>query len=171
MGRLRGGPLQALLDDYGKRLGGGPLGPLTVKEVEERRALPAPALKAREGKLLLKALPKHARLIALDEGGRSLDSRGFAALLGRWHEEGVAATAFATGRADGLAEALRPPANLTLSLGALLAAPPGAFAAGRTALPRQRHPPGPPLSPGLKTVPAPDLDPALEERDSSHRSE
>jgi|SRR5690554_741256 23S rRNA (pseudouridine1915-N3)-methyltransferase len=119
VGRLRGGPLQALLDDYGKRLGGGPLGPLTVKEVEERRALPAPALKAREGKLLLKALPKHARLIALDEGGRSLDSRGFAALLGRWHEEGVAETAFAIGGADGLDEAIRQHANLTLSLGAL----------------------------------------------------
>ena|SRR5690625_2317827 len=124
VGRLRGGPLQALLDDYGKRLGGkglggGPLGPLSVKEVEERRSLPPPALKAREGELLLKALPKDARVVALDETGRSLDSRAFASLLGRWHDEGVAETTFVIGGADGLDEGVRQRAHLTLSLGAL----------------------------------------------------
>lgn len=119
VGRLRGGPLQTLFDDYARRLGGGPLGPLSVKEVEERKLLPAPALKAREGALLLAALPEGARLVALDERGRSLDSRGFAAQLGRWREEGVRETAFAIGGADGLDEAVRARADLLLSLGAL----------------------------------------------------
>lgn len=119
VGRLRCGPLQTLFDDYARRLGGGPLGPLSVKEVEERKPLPAPALKAREGALLLASLPEGARLVALDERGRSLDSRGFAAQLGRWREEGVRETAFAIGGADGLDEAVRAHADLLLSLGAL----------------------------------------------------
>ena len=119
VGRLRDTSLQALLDDYCKRLGGGPLGPLGVKEVEERKQLPPVALKAREGELLLKALPKDARLNALDEGGRSLHSRAFATLLGRWHDEGIGETAFAIGGADGLDESVRQRAQFTLSLGAL----------------------------------------------------
>ena len=119
VGRLRSGPLQALLDDYCKRLGGGPLGPLGIKEVEERKPLPPAALKTREGELLLKALPRDARLIALDEGGRTLDSRAFATLLGRWHDEGVGETAFAIGGADGLDDAVREKAQFTLSLGAM----------------------------------------------------
>lgn len=129
VGRLRSRPLQTLLDDYRKRLGGkglggkglgrGPLGPLSVKEVEERRALPASELKAREGELLLKALPKDARMVALDEGGRSLDSRAFAQLLGRWHDEGIAETVFVIGGADGLDEAVTRRAQLLLSLGAM----------------------------------------------------
>lgn len=119
VGRLRGGPMHDLFDDYARRFGGGPLGPLAVKEVEERKSLPAPALKAREGELLLAALPKGARLVALDERGRSFESRGFAELLGRWREEGIRETAFAIGGADGLDEAVRRQADLKLSLGAM----------------------------------------------------
>lgn len=118
VGRLRGGPLKELYDDYARRLGGGPLGPLGLREVEERKPLPPAALKAREGALLLAALPEGARLVALDERGRSLDSRGFAGLLGRWREEGLRETAFAIGGADGLDEAVRARADLLLSFGA-----------------------------------------------------
>lgn len=119
VGRLRGGSLGTLLADYAKRLESGPLGPLRVKEVEERRPLPPAALKEREARLLLEALPRDARLIALDESGRQLDSRDFAALLARWRDEGVTETAFAIGGADGLAETVKQEAHFTLSLGAM----------------------------------------------------
>lgn len=119
VGRWRAGPQQSLFDDYARRLGGGPLGPLQLKEVELRKPLPPEAQKAREAELLLAARPAGARLIALDETGRSLDSRSFAGLLGRWRDEGVRETALAIGGADGLDAGLRQRADLCLSLGAL----------------------------------------------------
>jgi len=90
VGRLRSGALQSLLDEYRKRLGAGPLGPLAIREVEAGRQKGSPARKAKEAQLSLKALPKDARLIALDEQGRNFDSRAFAMRLGDWKAEGVA---------------------------------------------------------------------------------
>jgi 23S rRNA (pseudouridine1915-N3)-methyltransferase len=63
------------------------------------------------------ALPKGARLIALDERGKTLASGDFAALLGRWRDEGLGELAFAIGGAGGLDASLREAAALTLSFG------------------------------------------------------
>lgn len=73
--------------------------------------------KAREGKLLLDALPKGACLIALDERGKALDSAAFAALMARQADSGVADLAFAIGGADGHDEAVTARAERLLSLG------------------------------------------------------
>jgi 23S rRNA (pseudouridine1915-N3)-methyltransferase len=113
VGRLKTGPLADLQSHYAKRL----TWPLAIKEVEERRPLPADARMAREGELLLAALPKDAVLVALDERGKTLSSKAFAERLARWREEGVKTLAFAIGGADGLAQAVVQRASLTLSLG------------------------------------------------------
>lgn len=115
VGRARGSPAAALYEDYARRL----TWPLELREVDVRQALPAPRLKSREGELLLAAVPKGARIVALDEGGRSLDSAAFAGLLGGWRDEGVPAAAFLIGGADGHDDAVRGAADLTLSLGAM----------------------------------------------------
>jgi 23S rRNA (pseudouridine1915-N3)-methyltransferase len=117
VGRAKPGPVRDLYHHYAERLGHGPLGGLTLKEVEERRPLSPEELKRREAELLRAALPKGARLIALDERGKTLASGDFAALLGRWRDEGLGELAFAIGGAGGLDASLREAAALTLSLG------------------------------------------------------
>lgn len=113
VGRMKAGAAQDLYELYAARL----RWPITVKEVEERRPLPPEALKEQEGALLLAALPRGARTIALDEGGRQLSSRDFAAQLGRWQDDGVQDLAFLIGGADGLAQEARKAADVILSLG------------------------------------------------------
>lgn len=113
VGRLKAGAAQALYEHYAARL----RWRLSVKEVEERRSQPPEVLKQQEGGLLLAALPRGARVVALDEAGREMDSREFAALLGRWQDEGVQDLAFLIGGADGLSDKAREAADLTLSLG------------------------------------------------------
>lgn len=115
VGRIKAGPLADLQSEYLKRLSG----PIEIKEVEERRALSPPERKAREGQLLLAALPEGALVVALDERGKPMASGGFAERLQRWRVEGVKALAFVIGGADGLAQPVVQRAALTLSLGAM----------------------------------------------------
>ncbi len=117
IGRAKPGPVRDLFEHYAERLGHGPLGGLHLKEVEEHRSLPPLELKRREAELLLGARPQGARLVALDERGKTLTSGDFAALLGRWCDDGVGDLAFAIGGAGGLDASVREVAALTLALG------------------------------------------------------
>jgi 23S rRNA (pseudouridine1915-N3)-methyltransferase len=113
VGKLKSGPHAALARHYAERL----TLPITLRDVEEKRPLPPAELKAREGALLLAALPKGATSVALDERGKMLTSDAFAARLGRWRDAGVADLAFLIGGVEGLAETVRQQAELVLSLG------------------------------------------------------
>jgi 23S rRNA (pseudouridine1915-N3)-methyltransferase len=113
VGKLKSGPHAALARHYAERL----TLPITLRDVEEKRPLPPAELKAREGALLLAALPKGATSVALDERGKMLTSDAFAARLGRWRDGGVADLAFLIGGVEGLAETVRQQAELVLSLG------------------------------------------------------
>jgi 23S rRNA (pseudouridine1915-N3)-methyltransferase len=115
VGRAKAGPARELYEFYAGRLAW----PLTLKEVEERRTLPPVALKAREAELLLAALPRGARLVALDETGRNLTSSQFAERIDRWRDEGAQDLAIAIGGAEGLAETVREQADLVLALGTM----------------------------------------------------
>ena len=120
VGRLRTGPERDLIDNYttrfartGSALG---LGPLTITEVEDRKGGGMDA----EAALLERALPSGARVIALDERGKLMNSPAFATTLGRFRDDGCSDLAFLIGGADGLAPALRARADLTLSLGKMV---------------------------------------------------
>ena len=118
VGRAKSGPESALIAEYQKRLHW----PLTLEEVEERRPLSGAELKAREGALLQTALERGAKggrpiLVALDEKGKSLGSRDFAARLKAWEDQGAGEIVFLLGGADGLAPELRDQASFVLSLG------------------------------------------------------
>lgn len=115
VGRAKPGPEQDLYTQYIRRLSPPP----TLREVEEKRPLPAAARKAREAELLLAAIPAQAVVVALDERGRSLGSEEFAARLGRWRDDGTADLAFLIGGADGHGDAVRSRADLLLCLGAM----------------------------------------------------
>ena len=56
IGRARAGPERALYQSYADRI----RWPLTLRELDEKRRLPPAELKAREGALLLDALPRDA---------------------------------------------------------------------------------------------------------------
>lgn len=114
IGRNRG-PERDLYDHYARRI----RWPLALRELEEKRKLPADQLMRREGELLLAAVPAGAVLVALDRRGKALDSQGFADRLGRWRDNSVSDIAFLIGGADGHAEALLKKADLLLSFGAM----------------------------------------------------
>lgn len=113
VGRMRRGPAADLYRDYAGRL----RWPLELIEVEERRALPADALKEREADLLLASVPRGARIVALDERGETLTSRGLAERIEAWRSDGVRDCAFLIGGADGHGAAVSARADLVLSLG------------------------------------------------------
>ena len=120
VGRLRAGPERALVENYltrcgrtGRSLG---LGPAEVIEVEDKKGGGMQA----EAALLRKAIPQGARIIALDERGKTLTSPDFADLLARWRDEGASDAAFLIGGADGLEPGLRAEADQRLSFGTMV---------------------------------------------------
>ena len=58
-----------------------------------------------------------AREVLLDERGKQLSSEEFAALLGRWRDDGVREARFLIGAADGHGDAARGEADLLLGFG------------------------------------------------------
>jgi 23S rRNA (pseudouridine1915-N3)-methyltransferase len=60
-----------------------------------------------------------ARTVLLDERGKLLTSEEFAALLGRWRDDGVREARFVIGAADGHGAAARESADLLLGFGAM----------------------------------------------------
>ncbi len=115
MGRARPGPERDLFERYRRRLGW----PLTVREVEEKRPLPVVERVAREGELLLAQVPPGSLLLALDEGGKQMDSSAFADRLAAWRDSGRSQLTFVIGGADGHSEAVRRRADGLLSFGAM----------------------------------------------------
>jgi 23S rRNA (pseudouridine1915-N3)-methyltransferase len=105
VGRARGDPTSALVEDYLGRL------PWPVKLIEV-----APSTRTREGIAILGAAKDDDMLVALDGAGTELSSDAFAKRMQRFLESGQDLV-FAVGGANGLAEVVRLRANLILSLG------------------------------------------------------
>ena len=95
VGRCRDRVIIGQWDDYARRL------PWNLSLVEINDA-DGPAKKQREAQKLLSAVPQGALVIALDERGKTLDSRGFAGWIERQRDEGRREMALIIGGADGL---------------------------------------------------------------------
>ncbi len=91
--------------------------PIVIKEAEEKKALSGDALKEAESNLLLSSVPAGAKIIALDETGKTPSSREFADLMRGWIDSGVPAIAFLIGGANGHADFLKQRADYKLSFG------------------------------------------------------
>jgi len=115
VGRWKRDPTRELFDAYRQRC----RWDITVTEVVARRGGDAARQQAEEGAQILAALPERAPLIALDARGRTLTSAQFADWLGARREAGTREVAVAIGGADGLTDAVRERAALTLALGAM----------------------------------------------------
>jgi 23S rRNA (pseudouridine1915-N3)-methyltransferase len=119
---MKAGPERVLLDRYADRAQktGRSLGlTFTFREFPEAPGGDAAVRNAREADALLTALPAGGTLIALDEGGKSLDSRAFADRIARERDSGSEALVFAIGGADGLGPAVLERAALRLALGTM----------------------------------------------------
>lgn len=89
--------------EYAKRLSG--QFPLLLCEVQARARsskVPASERMAMEGRAILKALPKHCRVVALERTGRAMDTPMVAERLRTWAAAGQD-VALLVGGADGLA--------------------------------------------------------------------
>jgi 23S rRNA (pseudouridine1915-N3)-methyltransferase len=121
IGRLKQGPERELaeryrerFDDLGRKLG---FRGLEIHEISESRARDTATRIAEEAAAISAVLPEKAVLVALDERGKNIDSAGFAQHLGRWRDEGIAATIFTIGGADGLSPELQRKAKLRIAFG------------------------------------------------------
>src|SRR5262245_16372950 len=90
---------------------------VTDRKVRSRLARSDEERRRGEGEALLEALPANSWLIALDPGGRMLDSAAFAERLWRLEETWPHAVAFVLGSDLGLARDVLERANERLSLG------------------------------------------------------
>lgn len=100
-GKIARTPEAELVARYAKRIAW----PLTLTELPERGGtIPDPATPC--------------RTVLLDERGKQLSSEEFAALLGRWRDDGVRETRFVIGAADGHDQAERERADLLFAFGA-----------------------------------------------------
>ena len=106
-------PEQVLIDDYISKT----RWPVSVVQVEEKKAIRGPELQAAEGELLLKQVPPDFKIIALDERGEEPSSRAFAKKIAHWRDEGVPGIAFLIGGADGHTDMVRNRADYLLSFG------------------------------------------------------
>jgi 23S rRNA (pseudouridine1915-N3)-methyltransferase len=101
-GRIGRGPEADLVARYVQRINW----PLTITELPETgRKVPEPATPA--------------KIIALDEGGKTMGSTDFAKLLASWRDNGVREARFLIGAADGLTPEERASADLIWSFGAM----------------------------------------------------
>lgn len=115
VGRMKAGADKTLFDDYTRRLSW----PFALREVEEKRALPPAERTRKEGEMLLAQVAEGARIVVLDERGKTISSEAFAEKLGGWRDEGISETAFLIGGADGHSPVVREKASLLLSFGSM----------------------------------------------------
>jgi 23S rRNA (pseudouridine1915-N3)-methyltransferase len=115
--RHRRGRFEEAIDDYRRRID--PVLRVADRNVRSRVAGADDERRRGEGEALLGALPERSWLIALDSGGKMLDSEGFAERV-RWLEESWPhPVVFALGSDLGLAREVLERADETLSLGRL----------------------------------------------------
>jgi 23S rRNA (pseudouridine1915-N3)-methyltransferase len=121
VGRLKAGAERELAERYRDRAAktGRALGirDIEIIEVRDSRAREPERRILEESIALVSVVPDGAVTIALDTRGDSLSSESFAGRLRAWNDAGRTSAFFAIGGADGLGEALRERADLTLAFG------------------------------------------------------
>ena len=123
VGRLKKGPETLLYERYaerirkaGKAVG---IGPVQLLEIAESQSSTAQLRCASEGEKLIELSAPADFSIALDEGGKSMNSRAFAELLRQARDDGCRSVAFLVGGADGHGPAIEKNARFSLTLGRL----------------------------------------------------
>src|SRR5665213_1333801 len=122
IGKLKAGPERELLARFIERAAsaGRNVGlTFVVREFPESRAATGPLRKDQEATALIDSLSPGAVLVALDEAGKSFDSRSFTERLGRWRDSGTAELTLTIGGADGHGAKLLEKSALRLAFGSM----------------------------------------------------
>lgn len=101
-GKIGRSPEAELVDRYAKRMAW----PFKVTELPDIGGTIPPAITP-------------SRDVLLDERGKQLSSEDFAAVLGRWRDDGVREARFLIGAADGHGDAARDKADLLIAFSAM----------------------------------------------------
>ena len=122
VGRLKPGPERGLYDAYADRLAaqgrGIGLDWQGAVDLDESRARSADQRKREEAAGIRDRIAGgQARLVVLDERGKTLTSKSFADRLGVWRDDGVGEAVFVIGGPDGLDPTLIAEADLGLAFG------------------------------------------------------
>jgi 23S rRNA (pseudouridine1915-N3)-methyltransferase len=113
--RMKASPEKDLWNDYAKRLKWN----LTIKEVEEKKQLKPAQMKIKEAELLLAALPKDAKFIAMDQNGSAISSIEFAKTIRGWQNDGIQDIAILIGGSNGLDKSILDKAALKIAMGSM----------------------------------------------------
>ncbi len=116
VGKIRGTPYEALLQDYLRRF----TSPIAVTEVDERKTLSPIQLRQREGEMLAEKIPPASFVVALDPRGKIFSSENLATFVQQRQDDGTRDMAFIIGGADGLSDDILARTQLRLSLGAMI---------------------------------------------------
>ena len=90
-----------------------------MRETDESRARRPEDRKCEEARFLTAQIPAGARIIVLDERGKTLGSEAFAADIGAARDAGAPAYALLIGGPDGIDPELRAKASMVLAFGAM----------------------------------------------------
>lgn len=104
VGKVREAHLRKAIDEYLDRT---------------RKYLPTDEIEVADASAIPRALPDRFAVVALDPGGKALDSRAFAAWIGERMNRSERGIAFVIGGADGLPRDLVTRATLRLSMSAM----------------------------------------------------
>ena len=117
VGKTRAAFIQKGLEFYGERLKFyGSLELLTVREEKPHRGLTPGQIMEKEGERLLARVPKPARVMVLDRGGKEFTSEGLARWLTGLEQENKSPVVFIIGGHLGLSPAVLQAADQRLSL-------------------------------------------------------
>jgi len=113
VGRLRSGPEQDLFNTYIQRL------PWMVKvhEIDVKESSNKSQKNTAECEGLVSKIPDGAKVVCLDSRGKPHSSDAVAGRISDWRDAGYRDLCIIIGGADGLNEAIRQRADLTLSFG------------------------------------------------------
>lgn len=109
VGRMKASPQAELCQEYLKRMNW----QVSLKEIDT----PKGATSAVEAPLILKHIPDHALVIALDERGETYSSPDFSHKLQQWKEQTGGEIIFLIGGADGFDNTVRQRAKSLMSFG------------------------------------------------------
>jgi 23S rRNA (pseudouridine1915-N3)-methyltransferase len=123
IGRLKAGPEREICARYLERAQAAArsvgLTGVEMREADESRARRPEDRKAEEARFLTANIPAGARLIVLDERGKTMGSEAFATDMGAARDAGTPAYALLIGGPDGVDPELRAKASLVLAFGAM----------------------------------------------------
>lgn len=116
-GNIRSGPERDMIDDYMKRASGLARSQGFHSVIEQQIDLKSCKNRTQETEKLLSSIPSHAKLILMDERGKSLTSRKLAQNISNLRNDGFSELYLVIGGADGFDPALIPPGTQKWAFG------------------------------------------------------